>query len=239
MMIQLNMPSILTPYCKRFTKMIDAIIPVWKPVDWTSFDVVKKIRAQIKPAKVGHTGTLDPFAEGILVLCTGKNTKRVEEFMDKEKEYIAKIQLGVETETLDSTGKIEKSANIPRLSEELIKGVLNRFIGDILQEPPMYSALKVNGQPLYKYARKGIDVKREKRIVNINDITLIQFTQDSITIKVACGRGTYIRSLAKDIATELNTVGHLVKLVRTRIGEFDENNCIEVKDFPKWLSARA
>ena len=218
--------------------MIDAIIPVWKPVDWTSFDVVKKIRSQIKPSKVGHAGTLDPFAEGVLMLCTGKYTKIVETFMDKEKEYLAEIKLGVETETLDLTGKIVKTADVPHLTEKLIIHVLNKFIGEIRQEPPMFSALKVNGQPLYKYARIGIDIPREKRTVNIYDITLIQFSQDTITLKVTCGRGTYIRSLAKDIADELNTVGHLVKLVRTRIGEFDENNCIELKDFPEWLSAR-
>ena len=218
--------------------MINAIIPIWKPVDWTSFDVVKKIRGQIKPAKVGHAGTLDPFAEGILMLCTGKYTKIVESFMDKEKEYIAEIQLGIETETLDPTGKIVKTADVPHLTEKNINDVLYKFIGEIRQEPPMFSALKVNGQPLYKYARKGINIPREKRIVNIYGITLIQFIEDSVTLKVTCGRGTYIRSLAKDIATELNTVGHLVKLVRTRIGEFDENNCIELKDFPEWLSAR-
>ena len=110
--------------------MIDAIIPVWKPIDWTSFDVVKKIRGQIKPAKVGHAGTLDPFAEGVLMLCTGKYTKSVESFMDKEKEYIAEIQLGVETETLDPTGEIVKTASTPTLSEKLIKDVLNKFIGE-------------------------------------------------------------------------------------------------------------
>ena len=218
--------------------MINAIIPIWKPVDWTSFDVVKKIRGQIKPAKVGHAGTLDPFAEGVLMLCTGKYTKIVESFMDKEKEYIAEIQLGIETETLDPTGKIVKTAEVPHLTEKIINDVLYKFIGEIRQEPPMFSALKVNGQPLYKYARKGINIPREKRTVNIYGITLIQFMQDSVTLKVICGRGTYIRSLAKDIAAELNTVGHLVKLVRTRIGEFDENNCIELKDFPEWLSAR-
>lgn len=218
--------------------MIDAIIPVWKPVDWTSFDVVKKIRGQIKPTKVGHAGTLDPFATGVLMLCTGKYTKLVESFMDKEKEYIAKIQLGIETETLDLTGKIVKTANVPHLNEKIINDVLIKFIGKFNQEPPMFSALKVKGQPLYKYARNGITLAREKRTVNIYEITLIQFTLDSITLKVTCGRGTYIRSLAKDIASELNSVGHLVKLVRTRIGEFDENNCIDVKDFPKWLSAR-
>jgi len=218
--------------------MIDAIIPVWKPVDWTSFDVVKKIRGQIKPAKVGHAGTLDPFAEGVLMLCTGKYTKIVETFMDKEKEYFAEIKLGVATETLDPTGKIVKTADVPHLTEKIINDVLNKFIGKIRQEPPMFSALKVNGQPLYKYARKGIIIPRQKRTVNIYGITLNQFSQDTITLKVTCGRGTYIRSLAQDIADELNTVGHLVKLVRTRIGEFDENKCIELKDFPEWLSAR-
>ena len=169
--------------------MIDAIIPVWKPVDWTSFDVVKKIRGQIKPAKVGHAGTLDPFAEGVLMLCTGKYTKIIETFMDKEKEYFAEIKLGVETETLDSTGKIIKTADVPHLTEKIINDVLNKFIGEIRQEPPMFSALKVNGQPLYKYARKGIDIPRKKRTVNIYDITLIQFSQDTITLKVTCGMG--------------------------------------------------
>ena len=155
--------------------MIDAIIPVWKPVDWTSFDVVKKIRGQIKPAKVGHAGTLDPFAEGVLMLCTGKYTKLVETFMDKEKEYLAEIKFGVETETLDPTGKIVKTADVPILTQKVINDVLNRYIGEIRQEPPMFSALKVNGKPLYKYARKGIVIPREKRKVNIYHITLIQY----------------------------------------------------------------
>jgi len=218
--------------------LIDAVIPIWKPVDWTSFDVVKKIRGQIKPAKVGHAGTLDPFAEGVLMLCAGKYTKKVESFMDKEKEYIAKIQFGIETDTLDPTGKIIKTAKIPLLTENIIKKVLNHFIGEIKQEPPMYSALKVDGQPLYKYARKGIEIERKKRIINIYDISLINCTLNSISIKITCGRGTYIRSLAKDIAVKLNTVGHLLTLARTRIGEFDEKTCIKVTDFPKWLSAR-
>ena len=218
--------------------MINAIIPIWKPIDWTSFDVVKKIRGQIKPTKVGHAGTLDPFAEGVLMLCTGEFTKKVESFMDKEKEYIAEIQLGVETDTLDPTGNIVKTSNIPYLSEEQIKMVLEKFIGDIKQEPPMFSALKVNGQPLYKYARKGINITRKKRVISIHNIELIDFSKDIITIKVTCGRGTYIRSLAKDIAEKLNTVGHLAALKRTRIGEYDKKNCIEVEDFPEWISAR-
>ena len=218
--------------------MINAIIPVWKPIDWTSFDVVKKIRGQIKPAKVGHAGSLDPFAEGVLMLCAGKFTKKVESLMDKEKEYIAKIYLGIETDTLDLTGNIVKTANIPDLSKEQIKSVLKIFIGDIKQEPPMFSALKVNGQPLYKSARKGINIPRKERIISIYDIELIDYSQDNLTLKVTCGRGTYIRSLAKDIANKLNTVGHLVALKRTRIGAYDKKNCIDIEDFSKWISAR-
>jgi tRNA pseudouridine55 synthase len=219
--------------------MINAIIPIWKPIDWTSFDVVKKIRSQIKPAKVGHTGTLDPFAEGVLILCSGDFTKKVELFMQEEKEYIAEIQLGIETDTLDRTGKIVKTANIPNLSEDKINKVLKYFIGSIMQKPPMFSALKVNGQPLYKSARKGINIPRKKRVVSIYDIELIDFSKDIIKLKVTSGKGTYIRSLAKDIAVKLNTVGHLVTLKRTRVGGYDKKNCIKVEDFPKWISARA
>ena len=218
--------------------MINAIIPIWKPVDWTSFDVVKKIRSQIKPAKVGHAGTLDPFAEGILMLCTGEFTKRVGTFMDKEKEYIAKIRLGEETDTLDLTGKVIKTSDIYELTRDKILKVIQQFVGVVKQEPPMFSALKVNGQPLYKFARKGINFPRKMRNVNIHDIQLIKWTPNTITLKVICGKGTYIRSLAKDISIKLDTVGHLIALKRTRIGEYKENNCISINKFPEWISAQ-
>ena len=214
------------------------ILNIHKPIGWTSFDVVKKIRGIVREKKVGHGGTLDPFAEGVLMLCTGEFTKKVESFMNKEKEYIADIQLGIETDTLDPTGNIVKTANIPDLSKEQIKMVLKIFIGNIKQEPPMFSAIKVNGQPLYRFARKGIIIPRKKRVISIHDIELIDFSKDVIMIKVTCGRGTYIRSLAKDIAEKLNTVGHLAVLKRTRIGEYDIKRCIEVEDFPEWISAR-
>ena len=218
--------------------MISAIIPVWKPVEWTSFDVVKKLRNQIKPAKVGHAGTLDPFAEGVLMLCTGNFTKKVEVYMDKEKEYIADIYLGKETDTLDVTGKIIKTSTLPELSEDQVLKVIKCFIGNIKQEPPMFSALKVGGQPLYKSARKGINIPRKKRNVIIYDIHLLKLYKNIITIKVTCGRGTYIRALARDIAKQLNTVGHVLSLKRTRIGEFNEKNCIYINEFPKWISAQ-
>ena len=218
--------------------MINIVIPMWKPLEWTSFDVVKTIRNQIKPAKVGHAGTLDPFAEGILILCTGKKTKTIESFMNKEKEYIGTIALGSETDTLDVTGKVIKRAQIPKLKEHSILDVLSDYTGDILQRSPMYSALKYKGQRLYKLARKGITVPISKRMVSIYDIQLLDFTIDSIQIKVQCGRGTYIRSLARDIALSLGTVGHLKCLKRTRIGDIDENICVTIKKFPEWLSAR-
>ena len=216
--------------------MISEIIPIWKPIDWTSFDVVKKIRSQIKPSKVGHAGSLDPFAEGILMLCTGRCTKSVELLMDKEKEYIATIELGSETDSLDLTGKVVENKKVPKINNNDIIKVLNSFIGRIKQLPPMFSALKVNGQPLYKAARKGIVLPRKERRINVYDIKLIKFYDKYITIRVICGRGTYIRTLAKDIALKLDTVGHLVSLKRTRVGEFDEINCMKIEDFPKWIS---
>ena len=218
--------------------MINAIIPVWKPINWTSFDVVKKIRNQIKPSKVGHAGSLDPFAEGVLMLCTGKFTKKVESFMDKEKEYIATIKFGLETDTLDVTGKIVKTSKLPILSNNIILYVLKQFVGSLKQEPPMYSALKVNGHPLYKYARNGIQIHRKLRDIIIYDIQLIDYDYETMTIKIICGRGTYIRSLAKDIAIKLDTVGHLLSLKRTRIGDYDENNCIDIDEFQQWISAK-
>ena len=147
--------------------MINTVIPIWKPVHWTSFDVVRKIRSMIKPAKVGHAGTLDPFAEGVLMLCTGSKTKTIECFMNQEKEYVSEITLGSETDTLDLTGNIIKRAQIPNINENIIQNVLSDFIGDIMQEPPMYSALKYNGHPLYKLARKGINIHRKKRLVKM------------------------------------------------------------------------
>ena len=218
--------------------MIDSVIPIWKPVDWTSFDVVKKIRGQIKPAKVGHAGSLDPFAEGVLMLCTGKLTKSIESIVNLEKEYSAEISLGVETDTLDLTGMIIKKKDVPFLDKKTIQAKLTNYIGDTMQEPPMFSALKINGQPLYKLARKGIMVRRKERIVKIYNIQLKDFTPYSIIIRVRCGRGTYIRALARDIALSLGTVGHLKSLKRTRIGNVSKDDCITIEEFPKWLSAK-
>ena len=224
---------------KQQFQPLDIVVPFWKPIDWSSFDVVKKVRNQIKPNKVGHSGTLDPFAEGILVLCIGKKTKESEKLMGLKKEYVGTIQLGVETDTLDSTGQIVQEKVISELKEGEIIAVLNEFIGDGSQIPPMYSALKKNGTPLYKLARKGIQVERDPRPIKIYDIELLKFEDNQITFRVECGKGTYIRTLAKDIADKLNTCGHLIQLSRTKVGDYSEMDSIQIENLNEWLSTIA
>ncbi len=218
---------------------MDAIVNVWKPIGWTSFDVVKKIRGYVKPSKVGHAGTLDPFAEGVLVICIGRMTKKVESLMDHEKEYVATIQLGAETDTLDTKGKVIKEAKITPLSNKKIESLLSTFLGESDQIPPMYSALKVNGKRLYKLAREGKVIERKPRKITITEIELLDNNKDSLKIRVKCGRGTYIRVLASDIANAMNTVGFLKSLVRTQVGDFKQEDSIPVENVAEWLSATA
>ena len=218
---------------------MDAIVNVWKPIGWTSFDVVKKIRGSVKPSKVGHAGTLDPFAEGVLVICIWRMTKKVESLMDHEKEYVATIQLGAETDTLDTEGKVIKEAKITPLSNKKIESLLSTFLGTSDQIPPMYSALKVNGKRLYKLAREGKVIERKPRKITITEIELLDNNKDSLKIRVKCGRGTYIRVLASDIAIAMNTVGFLKSLVRTKVGDFKQEDSIPVENVAEWLSATA
>jgi tRNA pseudouridine55 synthase len=218
---------------------VDTILNVWKPIGWTSFDVVKKIKGFVRPSKVGHAGTLDPFAEGVLVICIGKMTKKVESLMDHEKEYIATIQLGSETDTLDTEGKVIKVAKITPLSARKIIDILNTFLGETSQVPPMYSALKVNGKRLYELAREGKVIERQSRKITISEIELLERNKDSLKIRVKCGRGTYIRVLASDIANNMNTVGFLKSLVRTQVGEFKQEDSMSVENVVEWLSATA
>ncbi len=218
---------------------MDAVHAFWKPRDWSSFDVIRKVRPLVKPSKVGHTGTLDPFAEGILVLCFGKMTKKAEYYMDLEKEYAATVKLGSRTDTLDPTGKTVKTAAVPEYSDAELLSVLNSFTGQIKQIPPMFSALRQNGKRLYKLARKGHVVEREPREVKISSIKLDKWKPDEFRIRVVCGRGTYIRALARDIAEALGTVGYLTELVRTRIGDFTEENAVRIEELKEWISSAA
>ena len=216
--------------------MIDLIQPFWKPIEWTSFDVVKKIRSATGISKVGHAGTLDPFAEGVLVICLGLATKRVSEIMEMEKEYQATVRLGSETDTFDRTGRIVDQAPVPDVDYVIIEEVLARFIGNIQQIPPMYSALKVGGRRLYDLARAGQTIPRKPREVSIYDITLIDWRPPSeIDFQVICGKGTYVRVLASDIARELGTLGFLTALKRTRVGHFSATDTIRMHELESWI----
>ncbi len=217
------------------SKINDCIISIWKETDWTSNDIIKYIKPFISPLKVGHAGTLDPFAEGVLVVCIGKMTKQVSTIMDFEKEYYVEIKFGERTDTLDCTGNIIKTKKYEYKNDSHINSVLNTFLGEIKQVPPMFSALKYKGQRLYNLARKGVTVKRDARKVFVDSIKLLKSDKNSIKISVVCGKGTYIRSLARDIAFKLNTEGYVTKLIRTKVGGFNKNNSINVKDCKDWL----
>ncbi len=196
------------------------IVNLYKPVGWTSFDVCKKIRSITKEKKVGHGGTLDPFAEGVLIIGTGVDTKKLSSFTNEVKSYDALIQLGSTTDTLDTEGKIILTKDIPKFSENDIIDCFSSLIGDYYQTPPMYSAKKIKGKKLYEYARKNIKVSRKSVLVKIYSLSLNFFDSTHISFSVKCSKGTYVRVLGKDIAQRLGTVGYLNQLVRTSVGEF-------------------
>lgn len=198
---------------------MNGILLINKPIDYTSRDVVNKLTRILKTKKIGHTGTLDPIATGVLVVCVGNTTKLCELLTSEYKEYIATIKLGIKTDTLDTTGTIieEKDYNV---TEEQIIEVLNSFLGDSIQTTPIYSAVKVNGKKLYEYAREGIEVELPKRNINISNIELISYKDDEIKFKTTVSKGTYIRALIDDICTKLNTVGTMSSLIRTKQGQF-------------------
>ena len=204
-------------------------LSIWKQPGMTSYDVIRLIKSKYSKIKIGHCGTLDPFAEGILVVCTGNNTKNIDKLMNYDKEYIASIYLGAETDTLDNTGDIIKK-KIIKLDKKKIINVLDNFIGEIYQIPPYYSALKLYGINLYKYARKGIFIRKKPRKVIIDNIKLIDYKDNLLKIYVKCKKGTYIRSLARDIAYKLDTFGHLVDLKRTSVGPYNQENSILIND---------
>ncbi len=211
----------------------DTVLAVWKPAGWTSFDVVKKIRSLTRIRKVGHAGTLDPFATGILLICLGKATKQVDALMNLPKEYEAVIELGKETDTLDPEGKVVAEAPVPAHTAETVREVLQRFVGEIEQEIPAYSAKKFQGKRLYKMARKGQETPRLFKTVKIYRIDLLDFTPPTLTLRIACGRGTYIRTLARDIARALGTVGYVRELTRTRIGDFTREQALTIDEIAR------
>jgi tRNA pseudouridine55 synthase len=213
------------------------IYNIYKPVGWTSFDVVKKLRGITRDKKVGHGGTLDPFAEGVLVIGTNADTKILTEISGTIKSYRAILTMGEETDTLDIDGKIINTCPVPILDEIKVKSVLNDFLGESEQVPPMYSAKKVNGVRLYKMARKNQFVERKPSPINIYDIKLNHIEENQIDFSVTCSKGTYIRVLGLEIAKNLGTVGHLTQLTRTAVGEYRIHDSVRLTEFEeKWIS---
>lgn len=202
-----------------------------KPLGKTSFNVVYTIRKTTGIKKVGHAGTLDPLATGVLLVAAGKATKSIHKLVGMEKEYIGKVKFGVVTDTYDAEGRVLEENSLDALKESDIVSALSKFRGEILQTPPIYSALKVKGKPLYKYARQGVEVKIEPRKVVINEIELLSFDGIEAEIKVKCSKGTYIRSLAYDLGRELGCGAMLNGLVRTKIGPYFIENSINLDDF--------
>lgn len=209
---------------------MNGIFLINKEANWTSFDICAKVKRLFNTKKVGHSGTLDPFAEGLMIVCLGQATKIIPFLENYNKTYLATIKLGEETDTLDNTGNIIDKKDVLNYSLEELKNVLNSFLGKSQQIPPMYSALKHDGVPLYSLAREGIEIERKPRDIEIFSIELIEYNKPFLTFKCKVSKGTYIRTLAKDIAIKLSTVGHLVKLIRTNIDKFDLNMAKKVNE---------
>lgn len=209
---------------------MNGILLVNKSASWTSQDVCAKLKGLLHTKKIGHTGTLDPFAEGLLVLTIGKGTKIGQFIEGLTKTYIAKLSLGKATDTLDLTGNIIETKDVPNLTKIQIKEVLTSFKGIQKQMPPKYSAIKINGKRLYEYARENIDVEIKEREIEIFDIELIDYVDNEITFIARVSKGTYIRTLASDIANKLNTVGHLKELIRTKVGNYDIKNAKKIDE---------
>ena len=208
------------------------IIPINKPKGWTSFDAVNKLKYKLKPLKVGHLGTLDPMATGVLLVTVGKATKLFDIMQEKEKTYVATFEFGYLTDTLDADGvELKKTNNIPT-REDILK-VLPKFIGNINQVPPKYSAKSIKGERAYNLARNGVEFELPAKEVEVIDLKLISYDMGILKLEVVCGSGTYIRAIGRDIATELNSLATMTELVRTKVGLhkcLDIVSLVEVKD---------
>lgn len=206
------------------------ILLINKPLDWTSFDVVKKVRNTIRVKKVGHAGTLDPLASGLLILCTGKFTKRIDEIQGQEKEYTGSIRLGEVTPSYDRETEVTETCDISHLTEEEVKAAAQTFVGTIEQVPPIYSAVMVDGKRAYDLARKGKSAELKPRVITIKAFDITSIEGPEIYFKVICTKGTYIRSLAHDLGQKLGCGAHLSSLVRTRIGEYKLEDALTIED---------
>ncbi|MBC5992099.1 tRNA pseudouridine(55) synthase TruB [Pontibacter cellulosilyticus] len=206
------------------------ILLINKPLDWTSFDVVKKVRNTIRVKKVGHAGTLDPLASGLLILCTGKYTKRIDEIQAQEKEYTGTIRLGEITPSYDRETEVTETCDISHLTAEEVTAAAQSFVGTIEQVPPIYSAVMVDGKRAYDLARKGKSAELKPRTITIKAFDITRIEGPEIHFRVICTKGTYIRSLAHDLGQKLGCGAHLSSLVRTRIGEYKLEDALTIED---------
>jgi tRNA pseudouridine55 synthase len=215
------------------------VLLIDKPFRWTSFDVIRKIRNLIRIKKVGHAGTLDPLATGLLIVCTGKFTKKINEYMAQEKEYTGIITLGAVTPTYDLESEPQNFKPFDHISIEQLQQATEKFKGNILQTPPIHSAIKVEGKRVYELARRGVDVKLEARPVTISRFEIVKVELPQVEFRIVCSTGTYIRSLANDFGEALGCGGYLSSLCRTRIGDFLLKDAMTMEAFEKEIRATA
>lgn len=219
------------------------VIAIDKPYEWTSFGLVAKVRWLLtqhlgRKIKVGHAGTLDPLATGVVLLCTGKATKRIDELQAQTKEYTATLRLGATTPSFDLEHDIDATYPTAHITEEAVREALCRFKGSIEQVPPAFSACKIEGKRAYKMARKGQDVVLSPKLIHIDEIELTGCRlPDEIDIRVVCGKGTYIRALARDIGLALGSGAHLTALRRTRVGDYRVEDCMTLDEATKWIES--
>ena len=212
------------------------IYNIYKPKDLSSFSIVRKVK-NITKEKVGHSGTLDPFADGVLVLGVGKSTKKLSDIIQFDKTYEGIIKLGEKTDSMDLTGNIVEEKKVAEISDQSLIDCENKFVGKLLQRTPMYSARKINGVRLYKLARKNIEIKTNPKLITIKSLKIKQLEKSTLKIIVECSSGTYIRVLAEDIAEYLGTVGHLTSLTRLSVGEYKLDESVTIEKFEdKWKS---
>lgn len=212
------------------------VLLIDKPLYWTSFDAIRKIRNLIKIKKVGHAGTLDPLATGLLIICTGKFTKKINEYMAQEKEYTGAITFGAITPTYDLESEPQNFKAFDHISIDQVNEAAKSFTGRIMQTPPIHSAIKKDGKRVYELARKGVEVKLDARVVTIYEFEIVKMDLPVVEFRVVCSTGTYIRSLANDLGQKLNCGGYLSKLCRTRIGSFALKDSMSIEEFERALN---
>lgn len=217
---------------RRRGQIIDGVVLIDKPQEWSSNQALQRVKRVLNAQKAGHTGTLDPFATGLLICCLGKATKLAGRMLDADKQYVATLKFGQETDSGDLTGQVvvDLGPDFPLPTAQQVQAVLKQFLGTIQQVPPMTSALKHKGKPMYHYARQGVEIERPARDVTIHEIKLLDCQGDTAVVSVDCSKGTYVRTLAQDIGRALGVRAHLIALKRTRIGPFSVGDAWSLAD---------